>query len=419
MKTRSLCLAHPSRATTLKRYCLVLLPLVLFSAELWAQSGAWTRKKDIPTGRATACAAVVNNKIYVIGGVDKNLVGLADYEVYDPSADTWEAKKALPTPRGFVSAAAVNGIIYAIGGRYMGAGTSEVLAYDPVADTGWTPRAPLLSPRFGAAAGAIDGIIYNVGGNHYEHNCEAYNPATDKWTRKTDIPGTYGGIAVAPCGGLLYAIGGGFSDVFQTVYTYDAKTDGWTNRKDMPTPRGWSHPAPVVDGRIYVVGGYKKVYGEVLSDVEVYDPVLDSWRKEPDMPFTRTMFAAAAVNGKIYIIGGTTDFNSVEKDVWEYDPLFTSVGRFSELPGHFVLGQNYPNPFNPSTTIKYELPTSSDVRLTVFDMLGREVAVLVNEKKAPGSYEVKFDAAGIPSGVYLCRLTAGSFVQTRKMIVVK
>src|SRR5512137_1892364 len=105
MKARSFCLVDPSSATTLSRYCPVLLSLVLLSADLWAQSGAWTRKKDMPTGRAAPCAAVVNNKIYVIGGVDKDVVGLADYEVYDPSTDTWEVKKPLPTPRGFVSAA--------------------------------------------------------------------------------------------------------------------------------------------------------------------------------------------------------------------------------------------------------------------------------------------------------------------------
>ncbi len=400
------------------RCCLILVSSVLILPDAQAQSGAWTRKKDMPTGRAASCAAVVNNKIYVIGGVDRNIVDLADYEVYDPSADTWEVKKPLPTPRGFVSAAAVNGIIYAIGGHYMGAGTSEVLAYDPVADTGWTPKAQLLSPRFGAAAGVVDGIIYNVGGNHTEHNCEAYSPATDTWTRKTDIPETFGGIAVAPCGGLLYAIGGGFKIVFQTVFAYDAKTDEWTKKTDMPTPRGWSHPAPVVDGRIYVVGGYKSVYGEVLSNVEAYDTVW-GWTKEPDMPFIRTMFAAAVVNGKIYVIGGTTDFGSVEKDVWEYDPLFTSVGRFSELPGHFVLGQNYPNPFNPSTTIKYELPKSSEVRLSVYDMLCREVSVLVNERKDAGIHEVRFDGHGLSSGVYFYRMHAGDFVQTRKLVLLQ
>jgi hypothetical protein len=89
------------------------------------------------------------------------------------------------------------------------------------------------------------------------------------------------------------------------------------------------------------------------------------------------------------------------------------------LPREFFLLQNYPNPFNPSTTINYELPISSVVKLSVYDMLGREVSVLVNERKNAGSYEVKFDAAGFSSGVYFYRIQAGDFTQTNRLLLVK
>jgi lysophospholipase L1-like esterase len=88
-------------------------------------------------------------------------------------------------------------------------------------------------------------------------------------------------------------------------------------------------------------------------------------------------------------------------------------------PSEFVLLENYPNPFNPSTTIKYALPSSSMVRLSVYDMLGREVAVLVNERRDAGYQEVTFDAWGLSSGVYFCKLMAGTFGQTRRMILIK
>lgn len=88
-------------------------------------------------------------------------------------------------------------------------------------------------------------------------------------------------------------------------------------------------------------------------------------------------------------------------------------------PETFVLSQNYPNPFNPKTGVRFQVPGVSDVKLVVYDLLGREVAVLVNERKAPGSYEVQFDASRLSSGVYLYRLTAGSFMQTRRMILLK
>jgi hypothetical protein len=90
------------------------------------------------------------------------------------------------------------------------------------------------------------------------------------------------------------------------------------------------------------------------------------------------------------------------------------------------LSQNYPNPFNPSTTIEYAIPEGgnqgrggSDVHLVVYDVLGRETSVLVDERKEPGVYRVTFNAAGLPSGVYIYRLTSGQFTESRKMVLLR
>jgi hypothetical protein len=84
-----------------------------------------------------------------------------------------------------------------------------------------------------------------------------------------------------------------------------------------------------------------------------------------------------------------------------------------ELPREFLLYQNYPNPFNPSTTVKFELPRASQVTLTACDILGRGVSVLVNEKKDAGVHEIRFDGSKLASGVYLYRIQAGSYVETK------
>jgi hypothetical protein len=88
-------------------------------------------------------------------------------------------------------------------------------------------------------------------------------------------------------------------------------------------------------------------------------------------------------------------------------------------PARFALEQNYPNPFNPLTVIKYTVGGASDVSLVVYDILGREVAVLVNERKTAGSYMVSFDGAGLASGIYIYRLTAGQNVASRRMLLIK
>lgn len=89
------------------------------------------------------------------------------------------------------------------------------------------------------------------------------------------------------------------------------------------------------------------------------------------------------------------------------------------LSGNFTLSQNYPNPFNPTTTISYQLPVTSNVKLKVYDILGREVATLVNEEKPAGSYEVEFNGSGLSSGIYFYQLKAGNFIQTKKFVLMK
>ena len=107
-------------------------------------------------------------------------------------------------------------------------------------------------------------------------------------------------------------------------------------------------------------------------------------------------------------------------DLGTQDPLVLSVlDRRGEVPAAFSLEQNYPNPFNPSTTINFSLPSAAPVRLSIYDMLGREVSVLVDEALMPGSYATRWDATGRSSGTYVARLQAGTFVQTTKMILMK
>jgi len=89
------------------------------------------------------------------------------------------------------------------------------------------------------------------------------------------------------------------------------------------------------------------------------------------------------------------------------------------VPKEYALRQNYPNPFNPTTTIQYDIPTGGPVSLKLYSILGEQVLVLVDQYQAPGRYVVRFNARSLPSGVYLYQLRAGSFVQTKRMVMVK
>ncbi len=93
--------------------------------------------------------------------------------------------------------------------------------------------------------------------------------------------------------------------------------------------------------------------------------------------------------------------------------------QIDEIPTNYNLRQNYPNPFNPTTTITYQIPELSFVTLKVYDVLGSEVATLVNKEKQVGSYDVEFNGSGLPSGIYFYRLQAIEFTQVKKMILLK
>ena len=113
-----------------------------------------------------------------------------------------------------------------------------------------------------------------------------------------------------------------------------------------------------------------------------------------------------------------TDGKIIGDPRWKFKGV-VSVGNVEQIPSKFSLDQNYPNPFNPATKISYSVPSTSYVTLRVFNLLGQVVATLVNENKSAGSYPIVWDASSVPSGVYFYQMKAGSFIETRKMVLMK
>ena len=142
---------------------------------------------------------------------------------------------------------------------------------------------------------------------------------------------------------------------------------------------------------------------------------------------TINMTTGAAGQYDIGYYVSTTDYTFGNPDETDFSlgnsitvgPVGIEDRQLSGVAENFTLAQNYPNPFNPSTSIRYSLQKSSSVKLTVYDIHGQEVAVLTRGVKPAGNYEVTFDAENLVSGVYLYRMEAGSFVETRKMMLVR
>ncbi len=198
----------------------------------------------------------------------------------------------------------------------------------------------------------------------------------------------------------------------------------WTKIVELP---GDQIPASVEIG----VGGGFVVAGRNIRDSnsDLTDILIARFDDAGNMRWSRLIGGAKADYGysvgvakdTSYVVAGTSfSSSSGTADIMlcGVKDILSDVGPGVSAPNGFALGQNYPNPFNPSTTIKYELPKASVVRLSVYDLLGREVSVLVDERRDAGVHQVQFDASGLASGVYLYRLQAGDFVQTRRLVLI-
>jgi N-acetylneuraminic acid mutarotase len=287
----------------------------------------------MPTGRWELSTCVVDGKIYAIGGAGPEWQALGSVEEYDPATDTWTTKSEMPTARQGLSTNVVNGKIYAIGGGVSNSESygsvetySTVEEYDPATDT-WTTKSEMPTSRGFHSANVVDGKIYIIGGSQASapirnvvKTVEVYDPATDTWTQKGDMPRGIGAGYSSVVDGKIYVFGGYvFSD---RVDEYDPATDTWTQKSDMPTKKR-ALTTSALDGKIYVIGGYVPgVSGYPgLATVEVYDPATDTWATAPDMPTGRWGPRSSVVDGRIYVFGGLPSWpGSAYGIVEEYDP---------------------------------------------------------------------------------------------------
>lgn len=243
----------------------------------------WSTQAEMPSGRRWLSAAAVNGKIYAIGGHSgESAPGLPTVEEYDPAMDSWATKADMPTARLGAPAAVVDGVIYVMGGG-RGDNTGPVKtveAYDPATDS-WSSKADMPTARVLMALEVVGGKIYAIGGGADPATgttlVEVYDPAADAWTSGADMRHARSALCGAMVGDRIYAIGGavgGFSNIMgqAAVEAYDPATDSWIGKADMPTPR-WGLACAEVNGKIYAIGG---AFGGVphpgLGTVEEFDP---------------------------------------------------------------------------------------------------------------------------------------------------
>ena len=171
------------------------------------------------------------------------------------------------------------------------------------------------------------------------------------------------------------------------------------------------------------------VYDSAAGQTRGYiDGVLDTIRSQTPLNINGTApFKVGGYSTSAGLLGMIDEFRIWDKALsdaevaaaWNHQFIISGITPVINMPDQFGLSQNYPNPFNPSTKIDYQIPNSGLVILKVYDVLGKEVATLINEVKQAGSYTVTFNASSLPSGTYFYRLEAGDYLNVKKMILLK
>jgi N-acetylneuraminic acid mutarotase len=417
----------------MKRF--LLLTVIFLFIPLIAQSqtkGTWITRAPMPILVTEHAAIALNGKIYCIGGLVPDGTTTNKVFVYNPASNTWDTAAPLPQPRHHFGIAVYNGKIYVLAG-YTGnpfEPKSNVYEYNPVNDT-WTEKAPAPTPRGGCCAAEYGGKIYLFGGagfslNNSNNVNEVYDPAADTWETKKPMITSRDHLMTAVLDTVIYAIAGRNFNLghgaYDIVEAYSPATDSWYPVPVLNVARG----GPAVDvmgGKIYAIGGEWWGPGNtsgLTPEVEEYHPE-QAWNIVNTMPTPRHGIGCAAVGDTIYTIGGGTQAGFSYSNINEgYVPdMGVYIQNNTSAVTGYRLYRNYPNPFNPSTNIKFDIPEASHVKLTISDILGREVASLVNGELKAGSYTAAWDGTGNAGGIYIYTLTAGGIVRTGKMMMVK
>jgi hypothetical protein len=289
-----------------------------------------------------------------------------------------------------------------------------------------------------------DSLLYCAGGWGFPggavySDVYLYNSISNSWRPASSMPAPRaGGVLAVSNDTLVYVCGGpdwtnpaARNTVFRGVVNQSDRTQITWDSAGAVYPvgvRNSIYGAAWGSKGVIVSGGYQ--VSSVTNQCYVYSPGANTWTAQPTLLAPKTDHGAASVHigniWKFVSVTGTSNrsgSNSTTVNILtDTMTVITAINNNgNSIPNSFQLKQNYPNPFNPETKIKFDISGSSAAQtfLSVYDILGREVAVLVNDQLKPGTYEVTFNSSNLPSGTYFAKLTSGEYSSTIKMLCLK
>lgn len=372
------------------------------------------------TPRTGAASAILDGRLYVVGGRGPGGALLATAEVFNATTGAWAPIASLAEGRTDARLLALEGRLYLLGGRDAGDATDDVEVYRPDLDRWDEGDRDLDRSREGLAAGVVGSDLFVLGGvdDNGTFLSTTETLLGDRWE-------IYAPWTLAPARaragssstGDAIVLAGGFSQFgpLDIVERY-APGAAPTPLPALPTARG-GLALVVSDDHLLALGG-RDASDTPLTAVDRLAPGTDVWTPLTPLPEPREGAAAAVLGNDLYVAGGTGAFDSILASVVRL-PGAGVAGEGGPAPPALTLAIEGPNPARGSVRVVLTLPTSSDTRVTVVDALGRAVTTLAAGGLTAGRHALVWNAHGHAGGVYVVRAEAGAGAAARRVTLVR
>ncbi|MBK8555822.1 MAG: T9SS type A sorting domain-containing protein [Lewinellaceae bacterium] len=376
----------------------------------------------MPLGTLLTAVEALDSQLYIMGGLHNPAGATTEMYAFNLKTNTILPRQPLPKPLAASGTVVWEDKIYLFGGGSASQGTASnsVYVYDPELNT-WTSLADMPHARAYPVAEIVNGKMYVIGGastgSTFSYNyVECYDPLTNTWAAKNPMPTARAYMTSAVLNNKIYVFGGlGGTPPYislATVEIYDPTTDTWTTAPELSTSR-WGALAGTLDNIIFLAGGAN----EFSVDLDIVDGLQGengSWLSYGPMPYAAHGLGGTVFENNLYLVGGLSE-GTVRNDILVYHP---SVGVSETPEATQWLSQNYPNPFHNVTTIDYEVSHAGAVSIILYDVTGKVVQTLVQDKQPAGKYSCSINAGSLQNGVYTYTLRIDNQMLASRLLIV-
>lgn len=388
---------------------------------------------------AGAVSLLHGDYIYILGGYSDNLQGNTNWiQKFDTLSGNFEIVDTMKAKRYGLSGVETDSGFYYFGGVYDTSISARFLEYyDPASENGSVVvDTNELFNRINASSVLIGESLYIIGGNPYVSNLPEpaeyiveYNLATKEITKHETI---FSGVEDLPeqqmtavFDSLIYIFGGVINGISRNIYSFNINSKVLAKQLGtLLSPRASADVTTYIQSNQVLISGGFNEGNSALATTEIFKLISSATKiiPGPTLETARSKPAVKKINNVFFAFGGFNTNGDVISDVEKlYDENTNDVEYDPVLPDHITLEQNYPNPFNPETSIKFAVPTRENVVIDVYNILGKNVATLVNGEFDSGTYTIRFNSEefNLSSGVYIYHLTAGKYTISKKMTLLK